>query len=170
MSKTIDLTSTDDDAPAGIAEQPEQQIERSATAQDHQEKSRRRSREEQEKKVSPQPPPPKPPKLPSSVCVVLHDKVPQKNWRRESFSPERQDTTIVGIFYNYNDAARAAGEYVQNEFDVEVDDFKADDDDDDDDDEQTSHFDWDGEGWCREERDSANKCDDRVYIEEECVS
>ena len=101
MSETIDLTSTDDDASAGVAEQPEQQIERSATAQDHQEKSRRRSREEQEKKVSPQPPPPKPPKLPSSVCVVLHDKVVRNDKIRlllgyftiTTMLPERRENT-----------------------------------------------------------------------------
>jgi hypothetical protein len=170
MSDTIDLTSTDDEhgdedqdnARWDAAEQQQQQQkERLATAQDHQEQSRRRSREEQEKKVSPPPPP----ELPAFVCLVLHDKIPQANWRQDEFTPDRQDTTIVGIFYNYNDAARAAGEYVENKFDVEVDDFK----DDDDDDEPTSHFDWDGEGWHREERYSANDCDDRIYIEEQRV-
>ena len=171
MSDTINLTSTDDEhgdedfdpdfACLDAAIQQHQQKERLATAQDHQENSRRRSREEQEKKVSPPPPP----ELPAHVCLVLHDKVPQANWRRDEFTPDRQDTTIVGIFYNYNDAARAAGEYVRNEFDVEVDDFK----DDDDEDEPTSCFDWDGEGWHREERYSANDCDDRIYIEEQRV-
>lgn len=116
---------------------------------------------------------------PSRVFVVIHDKEPQdsgSDHNRSAFLPSRQDTVIVGIFYEYDSAARAAGEYVRDTFDIYEDEEEegGDGGNDDDSDEESiaplSHIDWRSEGWFRQEESDANECDDRVHIMEERVS
>ena len=103
---------------------------------------------------------------PSAVYVVIHDKEPQdsgSDYNYSNFLPSRQDTTIIGVFYEYSSAARVAGEYVR---DTWCDD---DEESNEDDDEKSmaplSHIDWQGEGWFRQETCDANECDDRVHIQ-----
>ena len=105
MSETIDLTN--DDVDAG----------RRSEQTSHQEGRRQRQRTESR---------------PSNVYVVIHDKEPDDSGSDYNYSahlPDRQDTTIVGIFYEYHSAARAAGEYVRDDLGEEEEEDEGDDDD-----------------------------------------
>jgi hypothetical protein len=139
MSEAIDLT-RDDDGDNDTGRRSEQT--------NHQEGRRQRQRTTRP--------------LPSSVYVVIHDKEPQdsgSDYRRSAFLPSRQDTKIVGIFYDYSSAARAAADYVVDEFCLDYDEDESDDGD------RLGHIDWMDEGWYREEECDANECNDRVHIE-----
>merc|ERR1712238_223007 len=111
--------------------------------------------------------PPPPPPRPSRVFLVIHDKEPPETGdsRYSEFLPSRQDTEIVGIFYDYQKAAKNATNYVRSTWDI------WDDDDEDEDEELTPlhRVDWQGEGWYRPERSDVNECDDRVRIEEKSI-
>ena len=143
MSETIDLTRDDNSDDGG----------RKTDQTNHQEGQRKR------KKTS---------SRPKSVYVIIHDKEPQdsgSDHHRSSFLPARQDTEIVGIYYDYTEAVSAAEEYVMEEFDVDEDS----DDDGSDGEGPLSHIDWEEEGWLREEELDANECNDRVHIQKHDV-
>lgn len=142
MSETIDLTRDGNSDDGG----------RKSDQTNHQEGQRKR------KKTS---------SRPKSVYVVIHDKEPQGSGSdyHDRFLSDRQDTEIVGIYYKYSDAAKAAGEYVMEEFDLDEDP----DEDESDDEGPLSHIDWEDEGWFREEESDANECNDRVHIQKHDV-
>ena len=142
MSETIDPTN--DDADAG----------RRSEQTSHQEGQRQRQRTESR---------------PSSVYVVIHDKEPDDSGSDYNYSahlPDRQDTTIVGIFYEYHSAARAAGEYVRDEL-CQGDEEEDDEGDDDDAESHApfSYIDWRGEGWYQEECYESGGTHDRIHIQ-----
>jgi hypothetical protein len=122
--------------------------------------------------------------LPTKVFIVRHDREPatqrilslsqtelvsssnsseyssadQQQRRRCSCVPERQNTTIVAVCYDYDDAVAETEDYVANEFDV-VDDI-----------ETFKDIEWVGEGWFYSKPDAGNSfCNDRVHIEEHIV-
>ncbi|KAL7497366.1 hypothetical protein ACHAWT_006378 [Skeletonema menzelii] len=100
---------------------------------------------------------------PSNVYIVIHDKEPQdsgSDYRYSSMLPSRQDTTIVGVFYEYSSATRAAEVYVRNQFCYDEDEEGSDEDEG-----PFIGIDWQGEGWFRQEECDANECDDRVHIQ-----
>lgn len=93
---------------------------------------------------------------PSRVYVVIHDKEPQdsgSDYRYSAFLASRQDTEIVGVYYDFSNACRAAGDYVRKTFDVH----------------RLSGIDWEEDGWFRQEDYSANECHDRVHVQEHRV-
>ena len=99
---------------------------------------------------------------PAKVFVVIHDQEPPGRYRSEW--QRKLNTEIVGIYYSYADACRAAGDYV-----LEKDMFDQDYDSDD----ETDPFentDWSGEGWFRRNYYDVNTGDDRVRIEGHSVS
>ena len=104
--------------------------------------------------------------VPSKVFIIIHDKEPQDSGSDHVYSaalPMREDTKIVGVYYEYADAARAAKDYVANEFGVNYDDeneFNA----------PLGEIDWREQGWFRQEMESSNDNDDRVHIQEHAVS
>lgn len=105
---------------------------------------------------------------PNRVYIVIHDKEPQdsgSDYRYSAFLASRQDTIIVGVYYDYNNACHAAGDYVRETFDM----YEDEDDDDSDSEDQFSDVDWEGDGWFRREECDANECDDRVHIQEHRV-
>ncbi len=99
---------------------------------------------------------------PSNVYIVIHDKEPQdsgSDYHYSSTLPSRQDTKIIGVFYEYSSAALAAEDYVREEFCIDEDE------EDDEDEGPFSGIDWQGEGWFRPEEWDANECDVRVHIQ-----
>ena len=94
------------------------------------------------------------------------DKLATKlNYRYNAFLPNRQDTEIVGIYYDYNDACKAAWEYVKDKFGIDEDK----DDEGSDSEEQFKFIDWDKERWFNQEEHDANGCDDRVHVQKHTV-
>lgn len=111
---------------------------------------------------------------PSKVFVVIHDKEPPdagSDYRRGPVFisiPARQNTLIVGLYYDYADAARAAGQYVQGEFDVRYWEKYIDDDEEDVFEAPLTRISWMHEGWRRQEI-CYDECSDRVHIQEHSV-
>ena len=84
--------------------------------------------------------------LPTSVYVVIHDKEPYdsgSDYRYSAMLPARQDTDIIGIYYNYRRAAGTARDYILDMFGVDVEDDNEQSGDD------STGFDWEGEGSVR---------------------
>ena len=96
MSDTIDLTTEEDDDNNPSTEEVD------GTGIQNSSNKKRKKRDHR--------PPPPPPPRPSRVFVVIHDKEPPDTGdsRYSEFLPSRQDTEIVGIFYDYKKAAKNA--------------------------------------------------------------
>lgn len=150
MSETIDLTTRDSD------DSSDDSSARKSDQTNSQEGQRKRQKTSNSR--------------PKVVYVVIHDKEPQdsgSDYRLSSFLPTRQDTEIVGIYYNYSDAARAAGEYVIGLGFCDVDEDSNVDESDDEG--PLSYIDWRAEGWYRQEQCDGNECHDRIHIQKHDV-
>jgi hypothetical protein len=106
-------------------------------------------------------------KRPKKVFVVIHDEEPsdsgsdEEGGERSSNLPDRVNTKIVSIHYNYADAVRAAEDNVFETFDLTVNSG---------DEAPLRDIDWRNEGWYRIEDMDADLNDDRVHIEKHTVS
>jgi hypothetical protein len=121
---------------------------------------------------------------PPRVYILLHDKQNKKGRYaagggtgeddgESSFTADRQDKFIIGVFYLHVDAIRAAGEYVRDELGVVEDKNLIHEDDNHGGDGSRppfSYIDWtDSRGWDSQTFDAAN-CVDWVHIEEHSVA
>lgn len=111
---------------------------------------------------------------PSRVYVVIHDKEPQESGSDYVYNdmlPSKQDTKIVGIYYDYKDACEAAWEYVKCTFGIDDEDEDDDDSDSENQFSQAGGIYWSDEGWVQEhDPDKCHqRCDDRVHVQEHTV-
>ena len=113
---------------------------------------------------------------PARVFVLIHEE--------ETFSePPNQNTSIIGVFYEYDTAVEAAIEYCCSEWDLSDDEelgdhyheankAEAEDDDDDNDDESKSlvcRVDW-KEGWSQTQENMNTDINDQVRIDEMSIT
>ena len=103
---------------------------------------------------------------PDKVFVVIHDKEPQdsgSDYRKSFFIASKEDTEIVGIYYKYKDACRAAEEYIRETFPTKDHVMEGYDPEN-----PFEDIGWDDDGWLKY-AELSYEGDDRVHVEEHSV-
>ena len=104
---------------------------------------------------------------PDHVYVLIHDKEPQdsgSDYRRSFFIASKEETEIIGIYYSYDDACRAAEAYIRETFATKYHAMEGADPEN-----PFEDIGWDDDGWFRYSEVSYEG-DDRVHIEEHRVN